>query len=70
MREELVEKIAKLLEVDTVTADQGLDSFEEWDSLTALSIIAMSGSDYKRTLTNKQLKEFVTIDDLITYILA
>jgi acyl carrier protein len=70
MREELVEKIAKLLEVDTVTADQRLDSFDEWDSLTALSIIAMSSSDYKRTLTNKQLKEFATIDDLVTYILA
>lgn len=70
MEKELLEKIAELLEVEAVTLDEKLASFDEWDSFTALSIIAMSDSDYKKTLTNKQLKEFVTIDDLVQHILS
>lgn len=70
MKEELLEKIAELLEVENINIDDKLDSFEEWDSLTAFSIIALADSDYNKTLTNKQLKEFDTINDLVNYILA
>lgn len=69
MKEELLEKIAELLEVEIVSTDDKLDSFEEWDSLTAFSIIALADSDYNKSLTNKQLKEFITINDLVNYIL-
>jgi acyl carrier protein len=70
MKEELLEKIAALLEVDTVKMEDSLDSFEEWDSLTALSIIALVHADYHKTMTYKMLKEFDTIEDLVTYILS
>ncbi|MFT5754429.1 MAG: acyl carrier protein [Flavobacterium sp.] len=69
MKKELLEKIAELLEVEIVNIDDKLNSFEEWDSLTAFSIIALVDSDYNKTLTNKQLKEFSTINDLVNYIL-
>lgn len=70
MKEELLEKIAELLEVDSVKTEDALDSFEEWDSLTALSIIAMVNSDYNKTLTNIQLKQFITVKDLVDFITA
>ncbi len=69
MKEELLDKIAELLEVDEITIEEELNSFEEWDSLTALSIIALVDSDYNKTLSNDQLKQFISVGDLITFIL-
>jgi acyl carrier protein len=69
MKEQLLNKIAEILEVDAVSTQDELTSFEEWDSLTGLSIIAMVYSDYSKTLSNEQLKKFSTIGDLVTYVL-
>lgn len=69
MKKKLLDKIAEILEVDSVASQDELSSFEEWDSLTALSIIAMVYGDYSKKLTNEQLKNFSTIGDLVTYVL-
>jgi len=69
MKEELLDKIATVLEVEAITVNDELNSFDEWDSLTALSIIALADSDYNKTLSNDQLKQFVTVGDLVTFIL-
>tara|TARA_B110000977_G_scaffold198421_1_gene283251 strand:+ start:277 stop:489 length:213 start_codon:yes stop_codon:yes gene_type:complete len=69
MKEELLNKIAELLEVDEIIDKDDLSSFDEWDSLTALSIIALVNSDYNKTLSNDQLKQFSSVGDLTTYIL-
>jgi|TARA_B110000908_G_scaffold40045_1_gene48623 acyl carrier protein len=69
MKEELLNKIAELLEVDEIIDKDDLSSFDEWDSLTALSIIALVDSDYNKTLSNDQLKQFSSVGDLTTYIL-
>ncbi len=69
MEKQLLDKIAEILEVDSVSVQDQLSSFEEWDSLTALSIIAMVYGDYFKKLTNEQLKNFSTIGDLVTYVL-
>jgi acyl carrier protein len=69
MKKKLLDKIAEILEVDSVASQDELSSFEEWDSLTGLSIIAMVYGDYSKKLTNEQLKNFSTIGDLVTYVL-
>ena len=69
MKEQLLYKIAEILEVDSVSIQDSLNSFEEWDSLTGLSIIAMVYGDYLKNLTSEQLKNFSTIGDLVTYVL-
>jgi acyl carrier protein len=69
MKEKLLEKIAEILEVEAITDQEELNSFDEWDSLTALSIIALVDSDYNKTLSNDQLKQFETVGDLVTFIL-
>lgn len=69
MKEELLKKIAIVLEVDEVKLDDALNSFEEWDSLTAFSIIALVDSDYNKSLSNSQIRQFVTVNDLVSYIL-
>ena len=69
MKEELLKKIGEILEVDQIVLDDLLEKFEEWDSLTALSIIAMADSDYNKTLNNEDMKTFKTVNDLVNFIL-
>ncbi|KQB44199.1 hypothetical protein RCH33_3175 [Flavobacterium daejeonense] len=69
MKEELLEKIAEILEVDNIVGSEELMSFDEWDSLTALSIIALMDSDYGKLLTNDQIKGFKTINDIVEFAL-
>jgi acyl carrier protein len=69
MKEELLKKISEILEVDQIVLDDLLEKFEEWDSLTALSIIAMADSDYNKTLNNEDMKTFKTVNDLVNFIL-
>lgn len=69
MKEELLDKLAEILEVEQVSLNDELEIFDEWDSLTALSIIALADSDYNKKLTNDLLKEFKTINDLVNFII-
>ena len=69
MEEQLLDKLAEILEVDQVSLSDELESFDEWDSLTALSIIALAHSDYNKKLTNDLIKEFKSIHDLVSFIL-
>lgn len=69
MKEELLNKIAEILEEDEITIEDELNGFDEWDSLTGLSIIALVDSDYNKTLSNDQIKQFVTVGDLVAFIL-
>jgi acyl carrier protein len=61
-------KLAEILEVNEVRNEEVLKDFEAWDSLTILSIIAMADSDYKVTLSAKDLDNVETVGDLKTYL--
>jgi acyl carrier protein len=58
------EKIAEILEVDAVNASDVLADFEEWDSLSVLSAIAMIGADYGVNLTAADLRGVATAQGL------
>ncbi len=61
--EELLEKLAEILEVDEVDVNKKFTDYEEWDSLCGLSVIAMLDSDYNMTMKNKDILEFNSIKD-------
>ena len=61
--EELLEKLADILEVEEVDVNKKFTDYEEWHSLCGLSVIAMLDSDYKMTMKNKDILEFKTIKD-------
>ena len=61
--EELLEKLAEILEVDSVDVNKKFTDYEEWDSLCGLSIIALLDSDYNMSMKNKEILEFPTIGD-------
>jgi acyl carrier protein len=59
-----LEQIAELLEEDTAKMSDELKSFEAWDSLTILSIIAFADENYKVTLNAKEINEAKTVGGL------
>lgn len=62
--ENFLEKMAELLEVDTVNNSDILKDFEAWDSLTQLSIIAMANEDYHVKVSANELQQTESIEDL------
>lgn len=57
-------EIAELLEVDNVELNEELSSFECWDSLTILSIIAFAGENYNVTLSAAEISKSNTVGGL------
>lgn len=53
------------LDSGTIREDDELESFEEWDSVTALSIIAMVDEKFHKTLSGEQLKKAKLVKDII-----
>ena len=67
---ELSEKLALLediLDVDSgsLSCDQSLDDIDEWDSLSALSVVVMIKDEFNVKLTGAQVRAFKTIQDII-----
>lgn len=65
-----MEKIAKIEEImdldeGSLSADSVLEEFDEWDSITALSIIAMMDETYGKTITGAEVKGFKTVGDIL-----
>ena len=68
---ELNEKIALIeecMDVDpgSIEMEDELENFEEWDSVTALSVIAMVDERFHKTLTGEDLKKAKKVKDLIS----
>ncbi len=57
-------ELAEILEVDGVEKDELLSSFECWDSLTILSIIALAGENYNVTLSAADVNNSNTVGGL------
>ncbi|WP_459189872.1 phosphopantetheine-binding protein [Parabacteroides sp. APC149_11_2_Y6] len=59
-----IEQIAELLEEDSVNMTDELKSFESWDSLTILSIIAMADELYGVTINTSEIISAKTVKGL------
>lgn len=56
--------ISEILEVDAVKLDDEFGSFEAWDSLAVLSIIAFIDSDYSVVLSAEEIDTCGTVSAL------
>ena len=63
--EQFYAKLADILEVDEVNPDDVLRDFDIWDSLTALSILAMLDGDYGVNIVMTELAPIITAADLV-----
>lgn len=59
--EDFIPSIAELLEEETVELTDALDSFEAWDSLTVLSMIAFFDSEYNVQLSAEEIENSETV---------
>ena len=51
-----------------ITATTVFHDLEEWGSLTAMGVIAFVKTEYGKTITGKEMKECVTVEDLFNLI--
>ena len=68
--EELLAKIAEILEVEDIDVTKKFTDYDEWDSLAALSILAMLDSDYHTAKKASDLRNYASIDDFCKDILS
>ena len=66
--EEIYGKLADILQVDEVKPTDILASFEEWDSLSVLSVVAMVDADYGVILSAPELLSVSTAQGLVELI--
>ena len=66
--EEFLPKLAEILEEDEVKLEDRLEAFEEWDSLSVLSVLAMIDSDYNVMLESEALADLTTVGDLLALV--
>ena len=57
-------------DVATILPDSVFRDFEEWDSLIALSLIAMADEEYQIKLTGDDIRSSTTVADLFEKIKA
>lgn len=66
--EDFIIKLAEILEVEKVEMNNVLTDFEEWDSLTSLSIIATIDADFNINISAEQLVSVSTVGELVKLI--
>jgi len=68
--EELKKKLQNLLEVEELDVRKHFTDYEEWDSVTGLSILALLDSDYHQAMTIKEVLAFRSIEDFCIEVLS
>lgn len=62
--DEFLEEMCEVLEEDTVAAENELEGFEFWDSLTILSVIALASENYDVSLDADEVTKSKTVGGL------
>lgn len=68
--EELIAKIAEILEEESLDITKKINDYEGWDSLAGLSIIAMLDSDYHKVMKTKDILAFSSIEEFCKSVLS
>lgn len=68
--EDLLAKIAEILDVEEVDVTKKFTDYEEWDSLAALSILSLLNSDYHTAMKTSKLREYTSIEAFCKDILS
>lgn len=69
---ELQEKLSLIEEaLDTeegvLTPETVLEDVDSWDSIAALSLIAMMDDNFGKTLSGREIKALVTVGDILAH---
>ena len=67
---EFYQRLAEILDIEEVKPENVLKEFEQWDSLSILSVLAMTDSKYGVTIRADEIRQAVTAADLAALIEA
>ena len=67
--EKKIELLADVFEVEPneIVAEQNLDDFDAWDSMSKLSLIVMMDDEFGKKLTGEKILEFHTLGDILDF---
>ena len=66
---EVIELLSEVMELeDDLELNSILENYEEWDSLTLLSLTVVLKKDYDIILTTEDITKFVTVSDVLDFI--
>ena len=68
--EKFIDQMTEIFEVDEINLNDKLVDFDAWDSLTQLSIIALSEEEYGVTISANELIEADTIQGIKDLIMS
>ena len=66
--EKLISELKEILEVSDLPLDYRFESLAEWDSLNALSVIAMLDEQYGIQMDAENLGRFTSISEFIQHV--
>lgn len=69
--EEFIKKIAALFpntNISEFTSDTEFKYLDDWSSMTALLLVALLEDDYDTSLTNNDIREIETVEELYNLI--
>ena len=68
--EKLVAELCEILELSELPLDARFEDLPTWDSLNALSVIALMDSNYKIEIDAAGLQQFGSINEFVQHVLA
>lgn len=68
--EELIAKLAEILEVEDMDITKKFTDYDEFDSLAVLTILAMLDSDYNKTMKAADIRGYESIEAFCKDVLA
>jgi acyl carrier protein len=66
--ENLIDNIKAFFELDDLDLNAKFTDYDEWDSLSVLSILSLLDSDYGMNMTQKEIEAFPSIAAFIEYV--
>ena len=68
--EKLIAELCEALELSELPLDARFEDLPEWDSLNALSVIALLDSSYGIQVDATELQSFSSIDEFVQHVLS
>lgn len=67
--EEKIAMLEEIMDLDegTLSVDDNLEDYEEWDSLSKLSLIAEVKKQFGKVLSTNNIRGFKTVRDICDY---
>lgn len=67
---ELLKMLEEIMDLDegTLETTSVLEDIDEWDSLSALSLMAEAKKNFGKKLSADEINSFVTVQDIIDYL--